>query len=93
MIESFKCKETKRIWNGRRSSNFPDSIQNKALRKLRQLDAAQTLTDLRNPPGNKLEGLKGDRKGQHSIRVDRQWRICFIWDNGKANNVEIVDYH
>ncbi|MGL4880272.1 MAG: type II toxin-antitoxin system RelE/ParE family toxin [Waterburya sp.] len=93
MIESFKCKETKRIWNGRRSSNFPDSIQNKALRKLRQLDAAQTLTDLRNPPGNKLEGLKGDRKGQHSIRVDRQWRICFIWDNGKANDVEIVDYH
>jgi toxin HigB-1 len=93
VIESFKCKETERIWNGHRSSNLPDNIQNKALRKLRQLDAAQTLADLRNPPGNKLEKLKGDRKEQHSIRIDRQWRICFIWNNGKANDVEIVDYH
>ena len=93
MIESFKCKETKRIWNGRRSSSFPENIQNRALRKLRQLDTAQILTDLRNPPGNHLEALKGDRKGQYSIRIDRQWRICFIWNKGHANNVEIVDYH
>ncbi len=93
MIESFKCKETKRIWNGFRSSILPENIQNKALRKLRQLDAAQNLKDLRNPPGNRLEALKGDRKGQYSIRIDRQWRICFVWNNGNANEVEIVDYH
>ncbi|MEY4520620.1 MAG: hypothetical protein RLZZ499_3220 [Cyanobacteriota bacterium] len=93
MIESFKCKETKRIWNGRRSSSLPGDIQNKALRKLRQLDAANILADLQNPPGNKLESLKGDRKGQYSIRIDRQWRICFAWDKGNASNVEIVDYH
>lgn len=93
MIESFRCKETKRIWNGRRSPNFPENIQNRALRKLRQLDAAQNLDDLRNPPGNYLEALKGDRKGQYSIRIDRQWRLCFIWNQGNANEVEIVDYH
>jgi toxin HigB-1 len=93
LIESFKCKETKRIWNGRRSSNLPGNIQNKALRKLRQLDAANILADLQNPPGNKLEILKGDRKGQYSMRIDRQWRICFIWEKGNASNVEIVDYH
>jgi toxin HigB-1 len=93
VIESFKCKETKRIWNGLRSSCFPANIQNKALRKLRQLDAAQSLNDLQNPPGNRLEALKGDRKGQYSIRVDRQWRICFVWDNGTVSDVEIVDYH
>ena len=93
MIKSFKCKETKRIWNGRRSSKLPENIQNKALRKLRQIDAAQTITDLRNPPGNKLEALKGDTKGQYSIRIDRQWRICFVWNDDKVNDVEIVDYH
>ena len=93
MIKSFKCKETKRIWNGRRSSKLPENIQNKALRKLRQIDAAQTISDLRNPPGNKLEALKGDRKGQYSIRIDRQWRICFVWNDEKVNDVEIVDYH
>ena len=93
MIESFKCKETKRIWNGLRSSKFPENIQNKALRKLRQIDAAQSLNDLRNPPGNRFETLKGDRKGQYSIRVDRQWRICFVWNNGNISEVEIVDYH
>lgn len=71
MIESFKCKETKRIWHGRRSSSFPGNIQNKALRKLRQLDAANTLADLQNPPGNKLQSLKGDRKGQYSIRIEK----------------------
>jgi toxin HigB-1 len=93
VIESFKCKETKRIWNGRRSSSFPENIQNRALRKLRQLDAAQNLDDLRNPPGNHLEVLKGDRKGQYSVRIDRQWRICFIWNKRNAFDVEIVDYH
>ena len=93
MIESFNSKETKRIWNGRRSSSLPEDIQNRALRKLRQIDAAQTLNDLRNPPGNNLEALKGDRKGQYSIRITRQWRICFIWNQGNASNVEIVDYH
>lgn len=67
MIESFKCKETQRIWNGLRSSNFPENIQNKALRKLRQLDVAQSLNDLRNPPGNRLEALKRDRKGQSHL--------------------------
>ena len=76
-----------------RSSSFPDNIQNKALQKLRQIDAAQILNDLRNPPGNRLEALKGDRKGQYSIRIDRQWRICFVWNNGNVNDVEIVDYH
>ena len=93
MIKSFKCKETKRIWSGHRSSKLPDNIQNKALRKLRQIDAAQIITDLRNPPGNKLEALKGDRKGQYSIRINSQWRICFVWNGGKVNDVEIVDYH
>ena len=93
MIETFACKETKKIWHGKRSSKLPDNIQNRALRKLRQLDAAQTIEDLRNPPGNRLEILKGNRKGQFSIRIQQQWRICFDWDKGDANNVEIVDYH
>jgi toxin HigB-1 len=93
VIESFKCKETKRIWNGHRAPTFPENIQNRALRKLRQLDAAHNLDDLRNPPGNHLEVLKGDRKGQYSIRIDRQWRLCFIWKKGNASEVEIVDYH
>ena len=93
LLDAIRCKETRRIWNGLRSSRFPANIQNKALRKLRQLDAAQSLSDLRNPPGNRLEALKGDRKEQYSIRVDRQWRICFIWNNGIVSDVEIVDYH
>lgn len=93
MIKTFACKETKKIWNGQRSSKLPGDIQNRALRKLRQLDAAQTLEDLRNPPGNRLESLKGDRKGQYSIRIQQQWRICFAWDKDNANDVEIVDYH
>ena len=93
MIKTFVCKETKKIWNGQRSSKLPGDIQNRALRKLRQLDAALTLEDLRNPPGNRLEALKGDRKGQYSIRIQQQWRICFTWDNGNARDVEIVDYH
>ncbi|MDJ0903596.1 MAG: type II toxin-antitoxin system RelE/ParE family toxin [Xenococcus sp. MO_188.B8] len=93
MIKTFACKETKRIWDGYRSSKLPGNIQNRALRKLRQLDAAQTLEDLRNPPGNRLEALKGNLQGKYSIRIERQWRICFAWDKGNANEVEIVDYH
>ena len=93
MIKTFVCKETKKIWNGQRSSKLPGDIQNRALRKLRQLDAAQTLEDLRNPPGNRLEALKGNRQGKYSIRIQQQWRICFTWDYGSAYEVEIIDYH
>ncbi len=93
MILSFRCGETEGIWQGRASRRFPRAIQNRALRKLRQLDAARTLDDLRVPPGNNLEMLKGDRKGQMSIRINGQWRICFEWQKGDSSGVEIVDYH
>ena len=93
MIRTFAAKETERIWQGQRSRKFPAAIQERALRKLRQLDASLTLEDLRRPPGNRLEALKGDRDGQWSIRVNEQWRICFVWSDGKADAVEIVDYH
>ncbi len=93
MIRSFRCRETDGIWQGRRSRKFPGDMQDRALRKLRQLDASTTLDDLRNPPGNRLEALKGDRKGQWSIRINDQWRVCFRWGDGDANDVEIVDYH
>lgn len=93
MIRSFRCRETEGIWQGRRSRKFPGKMQSRALRKLRQLDAASTMDDLRNPPGNRLEALKGDRKGQWSIRINDQWRICFRWSEGDASDVEIVDYH
>jgi toxin HigB-1 len=93
MIRSFRNKETERIWLGRQSRKFPGEVQNRALRKLRQLDASLSLEDLRNPPGNRLEVLKADRAGQGSIRVNDQWRICFRWSEGEAHDVEIVDYH
>ena len=93
MIRSFKCKETERIWQGQLSRRFPSEIQNRALRKLRQLDAAATVEDLRNPPGNRLETLKGDRAGQMSIRISDQYRICFEWHEDGAHNVEVTDYH
>ncbi|MBK8502713.1 MAG: type II toxin-antitoxin system RelE/ParE family toxin [Saprospiraceae bacterium] len=93
MIEEFSCKETEKIWNGRYSKKFPPEMQERALRKLRQLDAAQILEDLKNPPGNKLEALKRDRSDQMSIRINQRWRICFRWDNGKSFQVHIVDYH
>jgi proteic killer suppression protein len=93
MIRSFACKETERIWHGTTSRKFPGDIQDRALRKLRQLDASATLDDLRNPPGNRLEALKGDRAGQMSIRINGQWRICFRWAAGDAADVEITDYH
>lgn len=93
MIKSFACKETEKIWNELRSKKFPPDIQDRALRKLNLLDAAQTLEDIREPPSNHLEGLKGNRKGQMSIRVNNQWRICFVWDDNTAHAVQIIDYH
>ena len=93
MIVSFACKDTEKIWNGLKVKAFPGDIQNRALRKLRQLDAAQNQDDLKNPPGNRLEALKGDRKDQKSIRINDQWRICFVWQDNEAHEVEIVDYH
>lgn len=93
MIKSFSYKETKKIWDGIHSSRFPANIQDRALQKLRLLDAATIIDDLKVPPGNKLELLKGDRQGQMSIRINIQWRICFSWENDGAYNVEIVDYH
>ena len=93
MIRSFKCKETEGIWQGRVSRALPREIQDRALRKLRQLDTARTTADLRNPPSNRLEVLKGDRAGQMSIRINEQWLICFRWADDDVVEVEIVDYH
>jgi proteic killer suppression protein len=93
VIRSFSCKETERVWQGQSSRKFPGEIQVRALRKLRQLDAAVTIEDLRNPPGNRPELLKGKRAGQMSIRINDQWRICFRWAVRDAADVEIVDYH
>lgn len=93
MIRSFRSAETARLWQGKPSRKLPTDIQDRALRKLRQLDAAMTMDDLRQPPSNRLEALKGDRKGQLSIRINDQWRICFLWAEGEAREVEIIDYH
>jgi len=93
MIRSFKSKETERIFNRQRSSRLPQDIQQVALRKLRMLDAAATLPDLRIPPANRFEQLKGDRQGAYSIRINDRWRVCFEWRDGDAYEVEIVDYH
>lgn len=95
MIVSFACRETARIWEGVRSRRFPPTMQDVALRKLRLLNAALRLEDLRVPPGNRLEALKGDRRGRYSIRINDQWRICFQWnaEQGGPGDVEIVDYH
>lgn len=93
MIKSFKCKETQALLDRSRSKRLPAGIQRAARRKLVQLDAATIIDDLRIPPGNRLEALKGDRAGQHSIRINNQWRICFVWDGTDAYDVEIVDYH
>lgn len=93
MIKSFKCKETEKIFRGRFSRKLPQDIQRIAARKLEQLNAATLLDTLHVPPGNRLEALTGDRKGQHSIRINSQWRLCFVWDEGNALDVEIVDYH
>ena len=93
MIVGLLDAETAAIWAGRRSRRLPADIQDAALRKLRLLHNARRIDDLRVPPGNRLEALKDDRKGQHSIRINRQWRICFIWKDNNAHQVEIADYH
>jgi toxin HigB-1 len=93
MIETFRCRETEKIFNLRFSRKLPQDIQMVARRRLRYLHAAKRLEDLMVPPGNQLEALKGDRRGQHSIRINRQWRVCFVWRDGHAYDVEIVDYH
>ena len=93
MIRSFADPETEIIWSGRRSRRLPSDIQGVALRKLRLLNQAKLLGDLRVPPGNRLEALKGGRAGQHSVRINDQWRICFVWTEGGPSDVEIVDDH
>jgi toxin HigB-1 len=93
VIQSFKDKETQKIFERQRSRKLPSDIQQVALRKLRMLNRAETLQDLRVPPANRLERLVGDREGQYRIRVNDQWRICFGWQEGEASDVEIVDYH
>jgi proteic killer suppression protein len=93
VIRSFKCTETRGVFELRRSRKFPANIQQVALRKLRMLNRAANINDLRIPPANRLEKLAGNRQGQWSIRVNDQWRICFIWSGGDAFEVEIVDYH
>ncbi len=93
MIRNFADPEAKLIWSGRRSRRLPSDIQVVALRKLRLLNQAKVLGDLRVPPGNRLEALKGERAGQHSVRINDQWRICFVWSEGGPGDVEIVDYH
>ncbi len=93
MIASFKDKRTVAVWTGRLPKGFPPDVANVARRKLRMVDAAVRLDDLRVPPGNRLEALKDDRIGQHSIRVNDQWRVCFIWQDGGAHEVEVTDYH
>ena len=93
MIVSFRTKETERVWFGQFSRALPQDIQVTALRKLRMLNNAKVLRDLAVPPNNRLEALKHDRVGQHSIRINQQWRICFIWTQGGPADVEIVDYH
>lgn len=93
MIRTFKDKETQKVFERKRSRKLPSDIQQVALRKLRMLNRAETLQDLRVPPANRLERLVGDRKGQYSIRINDQWRICFLWHDGDALDVEIVDYH
>jgi len=93
MIESFKDKETEKIWNQEKSNKFSYAVQKVSLRKFFMIHHAKDLNDLRIPPANRLEKLKGDRIGQYSIRINNQWRICFEWKDTHAFNVEIVDYH
>lgn len=93
MIKNFRCKETEKIFNRDFSRKLPEIIQLVAFRKLRMISRANTINDLRSPPANHLEQLSGNRKGQFSIRINEQWRICFNWHEGEASNVEIVDYH
>lgn len=92
MIETFGDKETEKLWHGQRT-RFPADLLHRAISKLNLLDAATSLDTLRVPPSNRLEALKGNRTGQHSIRINGQWRLCFRWDSGNAFEVEIADYH
>ena len=93
VIRSFRDVTTERLWSRQRTKAIDRRIERVALRKLAMLDAAEGLDDLRIPPGNRLEALKGDRAGQHSIRVNQRWRICFVWTSAGPEDVEIVDYH
>jgi toxin HigB-1 len=93
VIENFRCKETKKIWERKFSKRFLAGIQKMARRKLVSISISESIDDLRKPPSNQLEKLIGGRKGQYSIRINSQWRICFKWKNGNAADVEIVDYH
>ena len=95
MIKSFADKETRKLFQGSKSRAVPPDVRERAESKLVVLDAARSLADLKVPPGNRLEALRGDREGQHSIRINRQYRVCFVWDGGAgdAHDVEITDYH
>ena len=93
MIKSFRNRDTESVFDRQRVRRWPPGVLRAALRKLLILDAAESLADLRVPPGNRLERLRGNREGQHSIRINDQWRICFRWRDGDAYDVEIVDYH
>lgn len=93
MIKGFSDKRTAAVFEGKAPKGFPSDLLRVARRKLDLLDAAERLDDLRMPPGNQLEALRDDRVGQHSIRVNVQWRVCFVWNDGNAHDVEIVDYH
>jgi proteic killer suppression protein len=93
VIRSFRDRETEKLFRRERNRAVPPDLHRVALRKLVQLDAAESLADLRVPPGNRLEALRADRVGQHSIRVNERWRVCFVWREGDAHDVEIVDYH
>jgi toxin HigB-1 len=93
MIVSFASKETEKIWSGERSNKLPNEIQNTARRKLRMLNNSQNIADLKIPPSNRLEKMAGNYMGYYSIRINDQWRIIFVWNNGNASSVEIIDYH
>lgn len=93
MIRSFKDSMTEMVASGKAPKGFPADIVRSSVRKLTMIDVAHDVEDLRSPPGNRLEALKGNRTGQHSIRINDQWRICFVWKDGGAEDVEIVDYH
>jgi len=93
MIQSFSCKKTEKIFEGQRSKRLAGDMQETAFRKLAQLDQAQSINDLRMPPGNRLESLRGDRDGQYSMRINQQWRVCFRWTKEGPAGVEIADYH
>ena len=93
MIQGFACRRTQQLWIEREAGRFPPDVAKRALGKLAQLEASMRLDDLRVPPSNHLELLKGKRKGQHSIRVNGQWRICFVWTDSGPIGIELIDYH